>query len=324
MAYTGSQQLSGIGGGLSGLASSFDTPGSSSSDAGTIELIAGLFGQGGEGAEIARFLKGKGEDRFNKTLDPFTIPESTPGFNFNDFLSKSAIGQELNQELLNPTFGASNPEQQSYLNSIQDSVQGNAAIRGLDPTMLSIMKTLAPELQKMRQERVGNLQTSFSSELQSALGGAQLGTQERAGDISALLGARGQTIEGEQGIFDEGSNLLLALADLSRPTPVVKQGASRSDAGGPSTTSKVLSGLGTAATVAAMFSDRRLKRNIVKIKEFVKGINLYIYEYLWSSTKHIGFMADEVKLILPQAVVRDESGFDKVYYGEVLNYGNKR
>tara|TARA_R110000744_G_scaffold133456_2_gene241843 strand:+ start:80 stop:1072 length:993 start_codon:yes stop_codon:yes gene_type:complete len=314
------QQIGDAGAGLSGLASQFDTPSSSSQDAATVELLPGLFGDTGQtGSDIGNFLKGKGENRFDQTIDPFVIPDRTPTFDFNNLIGNSAIGSQYQNELLNPTFGTSQAEQ-ALLEQVISQFQGSTAMRNLNVTGGGFAQTVLPQLAKFRQDRLTNLKGGFDSELQAILEGRSQDVGERGADIGASTTTRGQDILGEQAIFDEGSNLLLALADLSRPTPVVKAGAKRSDGGGPSTTSQVLSGLGTAAMLYA--SDRRLKKNIINIKEYIKGINIYSFEYLWSAKKYIGFMADEVKKVIPSAVVRHESGFDQVNYSEVLRYGN--
>ena len=318
------QQLGGIGEGLGGLSSMFgNTPSSGRTSPGTVELLPGLFGDEGEtGQEIGKFLLEKGQNRFDQTIDPFVIPDSTPTFDFNNLIGNSAIGSQYQNELLNPDFGTSQAEQ-ALLDQVISQFQGNTAMRNLNVTGGGFAQTVLPQLAKFRQDRLTNLKGGFDSELEAILGGRAQDVGERGADVGALTTTRGQDILGEQAIFDEGSNLLLALADLSRPTPVVKQGGSvSSGGGGPSTGSQVMQGLSTAATVASLFSDRRLKKNIINIKEYIKGINLYSFEYLWSSKKHIGFMADEVKKVIPSAVVQHESGFDKVNYSEVLRYGN--
>lgn len=319
-------QLSGIGKGLSGFASMFDTPASSSTDRATIEMLPGLFGDtGAKGKEIGNFLLNQGMNRFGETIDPFVIPESTPGFNIEDFLPSSTFGGAYRDATINPTFGSGDPLEQAILSDLREQLGGFTASRELGMpgmTDAAVLNTLAPTLFDFQKDRRDALSKAFDTELRGALTGSELARAERADDLNALVASRGQNILGEQAIFDEGSNLLLALAGLSQPTPVVRQGASRSSAGGPSTASKIVSGIGTAASIASMFSDRRLKKNIINIKEYIKGINLYSFEYLWSPKKHIGFMADEVKKVIPSAVVQHESGFDKVDYSEVLRYAN--
>jgi hypothetical protein len=61
-----------------------------------------------------------------------------------------------------------------------------------------------------------------------------------------------------------------------------------------------LFGLG-AAGISAFGSDRRLKRDVVKVGE-VEGLNVYDFEYLWNE-KSRGYMADEVEAVRPDAVL---------------------
>jgi hypothetical protein len=45
------------------------------------------------------------------------------------------------------------------------------------------------------------------------------------------------------------------------------------------------------------------------------GLGLYRYKYLWSENVHIGVMAQEVALLYPDAVVRDDfTGYMAVNY----------
>lgn len=78
--------------------------------------------------------------------------------------------------------------------------------------------------------------------------------------------------------------------------------------------SNFMNGLMSAGTTAAMMlSDRRLKTHIKKIGE-ANGLNVYEWIYLWGK-KAIGYMADEVEKIRPDAVATHASGFKMVNYG---------
>lgn len=73
--------------------------------------------------------------------------------------------------------------------------------------------------------------------------------------------------------------------------------------------------LGTAAMAAAMyFSDRRLKKNIRRVGTHALGIGLYTYDYLWGESG-AGVMADELEMVMPEAVAVHSSGFKMVNYG---------
>ena len=61
-------------------------------------------------------------------------------------------------------------------------------------------------------------------------------------------------------------------------------------------------------------SDIRLKKNILRISTHRRGFGIYEFEYLWSPIKHIGVMAQEVRKVLPRAVL-DFGGLLAVDYG---------
>jgi hypothetical protein len=72
-------------------------------------------------------------------------------------------------------------------------------------------------------------------------------------------------------------------------------------------------GVGTSAMTAFAFSDRRLKRDILQIGVHSSGLPWYSFKYLWSNEPREGFMADEVKLVNPSAVIT-VGGYDMVNY----------
>jgi hypothetical protein len=65
----------------------------------------------------------------------------------------------------------------------------------------------------------------------------------------------------------------------------------------------LLSGLGSLGYLGYLaFSDRRLKDDIKKVGEADNGLPIYSYRYKGSPTTILGFMADEVKDVHPEAV----------------------
>lgn len=69
------------------------------------------------------------------------------------------------------------------------------------------------------------------------------------------------------------------------------------------------------ASGAAMLSDRRLKRDIVKVGELANGLAVYLFRYLWSEILHLGVMAQEVLAVKPEAVIHLPGGILAVDYG---------
>jgi hypothetical protein len=62
-------------------------------------------------------------------------------------------------------------------------------------------------------------------------------------------------------------------------------------------------------------SDRRLKRNIVRVGTHALGIGLYEFSYIGSTVRHTGVMAQEVLTVRPNAVITGPDGFYRVDYG---------
>jgi outer membrane immunogenic protein len=62
-------------------------------------------------------------------------------------------------------------------------------------------------------------------------------------------------------------------------------------------------------------SDARLKRDITLVGRRNDGLGIYAYRYQWSDTVHVGVLAQEVALVYPSAIVRDNlTGYLAVDY----------
>ena len=100
--------------------------------------------------------------------------------------------------------------------------------------------------------------------------------------------------------------------------PMFQQGAGnpfdfRAGGGGGLDIAGIAAGL---APVLAQLSDRRLKSNIRKLGPYKPGIDWY--EYDLGGKRMTGFMADEVREVMPEAVWRGADGYDRVDYGVVF------
>jgi hypothetical protein len=114
------------------------------------------------------------------------------------------------------------------------------------------------------------------------MSGAQAGYQAQLGAANAQNAANAQAM---QGLFQLGGAALMA------PT-------------------------GTFTGPTGMFSDRRLKTNIKQIGVADNGLNIYSYNYVWGGPAHIGYMADEVEKVAPDAV-GEFGGYKTVNYAMV-------
>lgn len=71
---------------------------------------------------------------------------------------------------------------------------------------------------------------------------------------------------------------------------------------------------GSLGGMAIYKSDRRLKRDIVRIGQLDNGLPIYSFRYRDSDDFHIGLMSDDVREARPEAVHVMPSGFDAVDY----------
>lgn len=81
-------------------------------------------------------------------------------------------------------------------------------------------------------------------------------------------------------------------------------------------TTSGLFGLAGAAAKGYFASDRKLKENLIKIGKTSKGFNWYEFNYIGSSVKYAGVMAQEVEKSIPEAV-KTVLGFKVVNYDMV-------
>jgi hypothetical protein len=82
---------------------------------------------------------------------------------------------------------------------------------------------------------------------------------------------------------------------------------------------------GGLGSVAAAFSDKRLKENVKAVGETNDGQTIYSYNYKGDARPQMGLIAQEVKKRNPGAVMKDKaSGFMMVDYGKALKGSEKK
>lgn len=74
---------------------------------------------------------------------------------------------------------------------------------------------------------------------------------------------------------------------------------------------------GIIGGVLGVFSDPRLKRDIVPLGMRSDGLGIYAYNYVWGGQPQIGVMADEVDLLRPDAAGPKVLGFGTVDYARL-------
>lgn len=131
----------------------------------------------------------------------------------------------------------------------------------------------------------------------------------RSGGTSKSLVDYGNKLQ--SGMYDNYLNRLTGAGDQGLAAAGVLAGA------GQTSSSKGKSSDGILTT---LFSDRRLKQEIERIGTADNGLPIYrfIYKHDPHATVHIGFMADEVEALHPEAVTEDLTGMKMVDYGKAV------
>lgn len=75
-------------------------------------------------------------------------------------------------------------------------------------------------------------------------------------------------------------------------------------------------GAPSTSVVGGLFSDRRLKTDIKRIGIAESGLPIYSYKYIWGGPTQLGYMADEVMRVSPDAV-GESNGYLTVDYSKV-------
>jgi len=259
-----------------------------------------------------------GEDLpLSATRTPESIEAGLPALS-TDFSGDAA-------RLEQATFDAASARLQPQFDRQQEQLEQRLADQGL------------PAGSEAYQEQINLLRENQGEQLSRlSLDAVQAGRQEQ--DRLARLGAalRGQAFTEQSGLtslenqaraarFGEiGSLLGFAQPFTQFSTPqidvasIINQGyqdqVQRYGLLGQREQQRAQDIAGLAQTGAMLFSDRRLKNNIVKVGE-VDGLGVYEFTYDDIPEKRFkGAMADEVQKIIPDAVVMHESGYMMVDY----------
>jgi hypothetical protein len=178
--------------------------------------------------------------------------------------------------------------------------QGNLGLAAQRANAMTGARTQAEQLGFARRMDVTGLGRNLAGASTAAYGGA---TSAGTAGMNTAMAPGGQRMQGMQQAGQTMGNVLSSQTSAYNAA-MQNQGL---DVGGLMQ--------GAAALYTA--SDRRLKTNIRLVgTDPASGFNLYEYEYTFLPGKAFrGVMADEVEMVMPEAVFTDANGFKSVNYG---------
>ena len=245
----------------------------------------------------------------------------------------SAVTRDMSQDVL----GAIQSEILPNIRTQQVQYQPGGSSRG----DMVASNAVSSAIDRLTKQSTGMYADAFSAAQDRRLPAAQYQTsaQQAAGQLGLQnMGQYQNVMQTPIGLMQLGSNIgaqrrAMDQAQMNenmkrynyetmRPQAELQNYMSMisGDYGGQSTANpSALSTAGTALALAQMFaaSDVRVKENISVIG-YLKMLPVYLFNYIWSPEKHIGFMAQDVEKVMPEAVGEYSSGIKFVNYAMVL------
>lgn len=185
-------------------------------------------------------------------------------------------------------------------------LRSGATAAALDDTLLQFANQYYGNRLNQLKEGVGIGQygTSGTSSILEKLGGNETDLASALANIQMQREANDATIKAAQ-------------AQAGATTSAANKAAQSNLIG------SAIGALGTVGAAAAIFSDKRLKTDLKLVGKSANGLNIYLGRYTKESglddgKQHLFLIAQEVKDVVPEAVIEDESGYLKVDYAKAL------
>lgn len=103
-------------------------------------------------------------------------------------------------------------------------------------------------------------------------------------------------------VAEEAMNVLAAPSGMARRLPRQKPTWEK-------VAGKAIQGAAAVGSIVAAGSDRRIKEDIRRIATHPFGFGIYLFDYKWGPSNVIGYIAQEVGAVLPQAVGKKNGDF---------------
>lgn len=252
----------------------------------------------------------KQQDKFYDTVDNYDTAgerDRIAGRAGADVEQATAAGMQSMQRGL--ARRGVNPGSAAYMSSIGDTQRESSLARAGAMTMAQeAARREGLNLRGVAAGLGGNLtgaSSTFAGMSGAAGGQGMAGINSAAGGFNANSAAYGQTM----GLAGNAWN---SMAQLGMQQQQMRYDANKTNAG----MWNGLIGQGIGMAAAAMFSDRRLKKNVVRVGTRDDGLGVYAFEYVWGGPRRTGVMSDEVRAVYPSAV-SVHNGYDVVDYSKL-------
>lgn len=219
------------------------------------------------------------------------------GFNLNTVSAGLNVASSVGN-IISAPFQAANAWNQASTNA--DNYREQAKSLGIERSRF------------LRQFDLGSRQLAGQQTISYIMSGLEVGS---GGTPQAVMQATAKQREMDRNATDY--NYGMQIANLHRAADAEEKKGRNAIWGSVAQT------VGTAAGALAIFSDKRLKENLIPVAKATNGLTIYIGNYTKESglddgKQHLFLIAQEVQEICPDAVIKTESGYLAVDYAKAL------
>ena len=242
----------------------------------------------------------QGSEAYNRALTELNQRQAAERYNALD-----ASGAEA-QRLYNMQMGTAQAGYQQNLGAAQFQNQALGQAAGLDQARLAAQNQALSEQKSLNQQYA-----SYQNQLrQQAIAEEAQRRGMSLNEMNALLSGQQVSMPNMPSFVQSGQAQTPNILGATQMQYQADLGASNAQ---NAMFNNILGTAGQLGSAAFMFSDRRLKSNIVKVGEHPIGVG--IYEYTMMGMPQRGVIAQEVQRVRPDLVKRHANGYLMVNYG---------
>lgn len=268
----------------------------------------------GSESDILNYLKNYDTKNYDNTLTNMVSQAYSMSQNLGNMgnYNFSVDGSdEARQRAENATWQAYTSRLQPQFAQQADNLETRLQNQGItvgsnayNQAMNNLQQTQNDSYNQAAYQSVLNGQNAFSQSLNNSLSAANFGNSAQQNYISQIM----SLLQGSRSGYDNAMDIYDIQNGIDRRSQAVSQANAREQeqAG--------LNAAMTAVQLGALFSDVRLKENVMPVGQLYNGLTVYCFNFKGSPVPQLGLLAQEVAEVCPEAVFEDENGYLLVRY----------
>ena len=256
--------------------------------------------------ELSNYLKSLDTSTVDNTYqnianNAYNLSSNLPNYVYN-VDGSDAARQRMENAVYNQASTKLNQQFEQGLSNLNTKLQNQGIAVGsqaYNNAMSNLQNDQYDALTNAAYESVIQGQNAFSNSLNDSINAGNFTNSARQQSLSEILQVLQNSISG----YDVYNNIFNAMSQASD-----KVSKDSSTAYGLKADGQDISSL------LAALSDIRLKENISPVGKLDNGLTVYRFNYIGNPCTQIGLIAQEVKEVKPEAVVKGEDGYWRVNY----------